>query len=225
MTSIDTVRPDVAASDADRALKQKHRAMWALGDYPAVVTEMIHSLGPVVLEAAGIRPGDRVLDIAAGTGNVAIPAALAGAQVIASDLTPELLQEGERRAAVAGVTIEWQEADAEALPNASNTFDAVTSCVGVMFAPHHQVTADEFVRVCRSGGTIGTLELDARGLHRPAVRDHEAVRARAPARCAAAAAVGQRGARPRPLRRPCARRAHRAPDGAGRGLRAARGRP
>jgi ubiquinone/menaquinone biosynthesis C-methylase UbiE len=159
----ETTHQPVTETDEDRALKAKHRTMWALGDYPAVATEIIPALGPVLVEASGIGPGSRVLDVAAGSGNVAIPAARAGAQVIASDLTPELLEEGERQAAAAGVTVEWRTADAESLPFAENTFDAVLSCVGVMFAPHHQASADELVRVCRSGGTLGLISWTPEG--------------------------------------------------------------
>jgi 2-polyprenyl-3-methyl-5-hydroxy-6-metoxy-1,4-benzoquinol methylase len=83
-----------AGSEADRALKNRHRAMWALGNYPAVVEQIIAGLGPILVEACGVEAGDRVLDVAAGTGNAAIPAALAGATVTASDLTPELLEVG-----------------------------------------------------------------------------------------------------------------------------------
>jgi SAM-dependent methyltransferase len=138
-------------------LKARHRAMWASGDYPAVAADLVAPLGPVLVDAAAIGPGDRVLDVAAGTGNAAIPAALAGARVVASDLTPELFADGRRRAAAAGASLEWQEADAEALPYGDGEFDAVLSCLGVMFAPHHRAGADELVRVCRPGGTIGLL--------------------------------------------------------------------
>jgi len=146
-----------STSDADIALKARHRAMWALGDYHAVATEIIPDLGPVLVEAAHLRPGDHVLDVAAGSGNVAIPAAATGAHVIATDLTPELLDQGRADAEVAGVGLEWEVADAEHLPFEDNTFDAVTSCVGVMFAPHHQTAADEMVRVCRPGGRIALI--------------------------------------------------------------------
>jgi SAM-dependent methyltransferase len=98
-----------------------------------------------------------VLDVAAGSGNAAIPAALAGGLVTASDLTPELLEAGRAAAARAGAQVEWREADAEALPFADASFDVVTSVVGVMFAPHHQAAADELVRVCRPGGRIALL--------------------------------------------------------------------
>jgi len=131
--------------------------MWALGDYSAVATQLIADLGPVLVEAAQVQPGDRELDVAAGTGNVAIPAAAAGATVTASDLTPELLTIGERLAGEAGVELAWEVGDAEALPYADGEFDTVLSCVGTMFAPHHQATADELVRVCRPGGTIGLI--------------------------------------------------------------------
>ena len=151
------------SSEADRALKSRHRAMWALGDYPALASDLIAELGPALVQAAGIRSGDRVLDVAAGAGNVAIPAALAGARVVASDLTPELFDAGRRQAAERGAELEWREADAEALPFGDGEFDAVLSCVGVMFAPHHQAAADELVRVCRPGGTIGLISWTPEG--------------------------------------------------------------
>ncbi|HVV75801.1 MAG TPA: class I SAM-dependent methyltransferase [Mycobacteriales bacterium] len=151
MTSTDELSTD------NRALKAKHRAMWAMGDYPQVALDVIPDLGAGLVEAAGVRPGDRVLDVAAGSGNVAIPAALAGGRVVASDLTPEMFEAGRRLAAQRGAQVEWREADAEALPFEGGEFDVVLSCVGVMFAPHHQAAADELARVCRPGGTIGLV--------------------------------------------------------------------
>jgi SAM-dependent methyltransferase len=151
------------STEADRALKSRHRAMWSLGDYPAVATEVIPSLGPVLVMAADVQQGDRVLDVAAGSGNVAIPAARAGGEVVASDLTPELFDAGREDAAREGVAIEWREADAEALPFADHAFDKVLSCVGVMFAPHHQAAADELVRTVRPGGTIGLISWTPEG--------------------------------------------------------------
>jgi SAM-dependent methyltransferase len=111
--------------------------------------------GQELVEACGIGPGQRVLDVAAGSGNVAIRAAQAGAEVVASDLTPENFEAGRREAAAHGVRLEWVEADAEALPFADDEFDVVTSAFGAVFAPHQQLVADELVRVCRPGGTIG----------------------------------------------------------------------
>jgi SAM-dependent methyltransferase len=151
------------AQEADRALKAKHRALWASGDYPAVAAELIPELGPELVRACGVQPGDRVLDVAAGSGNAAIPAAEAGATVTASDLTPELFGAGRAIAVQRGVDLEWIEADAEALPFADNSFDVVMSSVGAMFAPHHQATADELVRVVRPGGTIGMINWTPEG--------------------------------------------------------------
>ncbi|MFD9518340.1 class I SAM-dependent methyltransferase [Streptomyces sp. NPDC059979] len=151
------------AAQADRTLKARHRAMWALGDYPSVASHVIPELGSVLVQECGVRRGDRVLDIAAGSGNAAIPAALAGADVVASDLTPELLEIGRHLAAVRGAHLEWREADAEALPFADGEFDTVMSCVGVMFAPHHRPAAEEMLRVCRAGGTIGLINWTPQG--------------------------------------------------------------
>ncbi|WP_258804609.1 class I SAM-dependent methyltransferase [Pseudarthrobacter sp. NS4] len=149
--------------EADRALKQKHRAMWASGDYPALASEMLPELGAILVEASGVNSRHRVLDVASGAGNAAIPAAMMGARVVASDLTPELFEAGRREAADRGVSLEWQEGDAEALPFGDNEFDVVMSCLGVMFAPHHQAAADELIRVCKPGGTIGLLSWTPEG--------------------------------------------------------------
>ena len=142
---------------ADQALKTRHRAMWALGDYPLVAAQVIPRLGETLVEACGVRPGDRVLDVAAGSGNASIPAALAGADVVACDLTPELLEAGAQAAERHGASLTWEQADAEALPYDTGSFDVVMSCVGAMFAPHHHLAAGELARVCRPGGTIGLV--------------------------------------------------------------------
>ncbi len=147
----------------DQAVIAKHRAMWATGDYPKLASELVAPLGPVLVEATRIGPGDRVLDVAAGTGNAAIPAARAGASVVASDLCPELLQSGAAIAAEQGVELEWREADAHALPFGDNEFDVVMSCIGVMFAPFHEQSAGELVRVCKPGGRIGLLSWTPEG--------------------------------------------------------------
>ncbi|MBV9831481.1 MAG: class I SAM-dependent methyltransferase, partial [Marmoricola sp.] len=153
-----TTTPDLTPE-----LKAKHRAMWAFGDYADVAETVVPEAGRVLVDACDVRRGERVLDIAAGAGNAAIPAAARGAEVVASDLTPELLERGREAARRAGVTLTWDEADAEALPYADGAFDVVLSSLGVMFAPHHQRTADELVRVTRRGGRIGLLSWTPQG--------------------------------------------------------------
>ena len=137
--------------------------MWALGDYHAFATSTVWELGSTLVDACAIAPGQRVLDVAAGTGNVAIRAAMAGAWVVASDLTPENFPSGRLAAAAAGVEIEWREADVEALPWQSEEFDVVTSCLGAIFAPDQQQVANELLRVCRTGGTIGMINFTPEG--------------------------------------------------------------
>jgi len=136
-----------------QALKEAHRKTWASGDY-ARIAELVTDVGERVVECSGVRAGADVLDVAAGTGNASIPAAAAGARVIATDLTPELFAAGRRRAQRAGVDIEWIEADAENLTFEDDRFDYVLSSLGVQFVPRHEVVASELVRVCRPGGTI-----------------------------------------------------------------------
>lgn len=157
MSSFTSTTRTVTATDEDRALKAKHAAMWASGNYPAVVDEVVHTLGGILVDAIGIQSGQRVLDVAAGTGSSAIPAARRGAEVVATDLTPELLTVGRTAAEAEGAELTWQTADAEALPFGDAQFDVVMSSIGVMFAPHHELAAAELARVCRSGGTIGVL--------------------------------------------------------------------
>lgn len=148
----------------DSDLKARHRAMWASGDYPSMVETFLLPLGPRLVDACGIEPGMSVLDVAAGTGNAAIPAAERGARVTASDLTPELLEAGRTRAEADGLHLDWVEADAEKLPFDDAAFDVVMSSIGAMFAPHHQEVADELARVCRPGGTVGMLNWTPEGM-------------------------------------------------------------
>lgn len=150
-------------ADLRPELKARHRRMWALGDYPAVADDVIAGLGPALVEACAITAGDRVIDVAAGSGNASIPAARAGADVTATDLTPELLDAGRRTAESAGLRLTWAEADAEALPYPDATFDVAMSCVGVMFAPDHQAAARELTRVVRPGGRIGVMSWTPEG--------------------------------------------------------------
>lgn len=152
------------AAGANRELKTATRAMWALGDYHKFALETVWEVGPVLVETCGISAGQRVLDVATGTGNVAVRAAEAGAQVVASDLTPENFEGGRREARSRGVELEWVEADAEALPFDDGDFDVVTSSFGAIFPPNHQRVADELLRVCRPGGTIGMANFTPEGL-------------------------------------------------------------
>jgi len=141
----------------DDHTRAANQTVWALGDYALMAEEVMAPLGPILVEAAGIGPGMRVLDVAAGTGNISIPAAATGADVVSSDLTPELLQRSSARATARGLKIDYREANAHALPFGDGEFDAVISAIGVQFAPDQQRAADELVRVCRPGGTIGVI--------------------------------------------------------------------
>nr|BBX77394.1 hypothetical protein MFLOJ_11810 [Mycobacterium florentinum] len=148
MTLDVTIPEDLAAT---------HRAMWALGDYALMAEEVMAPLGPILVAATGIGPGVRVLDVAAGSGNISLPAAGTGATVVSTDLTPELLQRSQARAAAQGLTLDYREANAHALPFGDGEFDVVMSAIGVQFAPDHQRAAGELARVCRPGGTIGVI--------------------------------------------------------------------
>jgi SAM-dependent methyltransferase len=144
-------------------LKRTHRATWAAGDY-AAVAETIDEVPPrELLAQLEIAPGQHVLDVATGTGNIALRVAAAGAQVVGLDLTPELFDTAQRRAAEHGVAVEWVEGDAEELPFEDESFDRVLSAFGVQFAPRHQVVAHELVRVCRPGGRIGLVNWTPQG--------------------------------------------------------------
>jgi SAM-dependent methyltransferase len=141
-------------TDAVTALKAQHRDTWADGNY-AAVAEHIDDVPPAaVLAAAGDVSGRMLLDVATGTGNLAIHAAEAGAIVAGLDLVDELLDVARDRAEARGQAVTWVEGDAEALPSGDDSFDVVTSIFGVQFAPRSEVVAAELVRVCRPGGTI-----------------------------------------------------------------------
>ncbi len=148
---------------SDDTLTAKHRTVWALGDYALMTEEVMAPLGPVLVAATGIGPGVRVLDVAAGSGNISLPAAKTGATVVSTDLTPELLQRSQARAAAQGLTLDYQEANAHALPFGDGEFDTVISAIGVQFAPEHRRAASELVRVCRPGGMIGVISWTPEG--------------------------------------------------------------
>ncbi len=136
--------------------KQGARSAWAAGDYDLMArTEGLYETGESLVACLGIQKGEDVLDVACGTGNAAIPAARTGARVTAVDLIPEMLDGGRTRAASAGVQVEWTEADAEELPFEDASFDVVVSTFGCMFAPRHEVVADELARVLRRAGRLG----------------------------------------------------------------------
>jgi SAM-dependent methyltransferase len=164
-----TIRPDRPTRPLSpmpehlRQFKDAQRSMWALGDYPQISHDLLGPLGDRLVSAAHIRAGQHVLDVASGSGNVALRAAATGAHVIASDLTPALFEDGEIEATARGVEVDWVEADAEDLPFDDAMFDSVVSCVGAMFAPRHQRAADEMARVCRPGGTLALASWTPQG--------------------------------------------------------------
>jgi ubiquinone/menaquinone biosynthesis C-methylase UbiE len=155
---------------------------------------LVEPVGVLVLDRIGVEPGMDLLDVGTGSGGtVAIPAALRGATVVGCDVTPELFEHARRRAAAAGVEVEWVEADAQDLPFGDASFDRVTSTFGAMFAPDHTRAAAELVRVCRPGGRIA-MTTWVNTLRRRAVQADGLVHAACAARRAVAAAVGSRGA-------------------------------
>ena len=135
-------------------VKDIQKLMWSLGDYREVARQAEPTAVELV-EACGVGPGMEVLDVAAGTGNLAVAAARRGARVVASDLTPRMVELGRARSAAEGLDIEWVEADAEDLPFDAGRFDVVASTFGAMFAPRPQVAAAELFRVVSSGGVVG----------------------------------------------------------------------
>ncbi|MEU4289138.1 class I SAM-dependent methyltransferase [Kribbella sp. NPDC026596] len=134
--------------------KDSVRTTWATGDYDAMMRqEGLYEVGPRLVQAMAVQPGEDVLDVACGTGNATIPAARTGARVTGLDLTPAMLARARERAA--GVAVEWVEGDAEDLPFPDASFDVVLSTFGCMFAPRHEIVADEIARVLRPSGRLG----------------------------------------------------------------------
>lgn len=144
----DSAQPDLAA------LKTRQQGTWASGDY-AVVGTTLQIVGEQLCESLDVRAGQKVLDVAAGNGNASLAAARRWCDVVSTDYVPALLGRGRERAAAEHLKMEFQEADAEALPFPDGGFDAVVSTFGVMFTPDQDQAAAELVRVCRSGGKIG----------------------------------------------------------------------
>lgn len=140
--------PDLAA------VKTRQQGAWSSGDY-AIVGTTLQIVGEELCEALDLRAGQRVLDVAAGNGNVTLAAARRWAKVVSTDYVPALLERGRERAAAERLEIEFRQADAEALPFSDATFDVVVSTFGVMFTPDQDCAAAEMIRVCKPGGKIG----------------------------------------------------------------------
>jgi ubiquinone/menaquinone biosynthesis C-methylase UbiE len=144
-----------AASPLDLgALKTRQHAAWSSGDY-AFIGTTLQIVGEELCEALDVRSGQKVLDVAAGNGNVSLAAARRGCEVTATDYVPALLERARSRAEAEHLELEYREADAEALPFAEGSFDVVVSTFGVMFTPDQDRAAAEVIRVCRHGGKIG----------------------------------------------------------------------
>jgi ubiquinone/menaquinone biosynthesis C-methylase UbiE len=146
--NVQAAQPDFAA------VKQRQQGAWSSGDY-AIVGTTLQIVGEQLCEALDLRAGSKVLDVAAGNGNATLAAARRWCDVTSTDYVPSLLKRGRERAAAEHLTIEFREADAEALPFADASYDVVLSTFGVMFTPDQDKAASELARVCRSGGKIG----------------------------------------------------------------------
>jgi SAM-dependent methyltransferase len=146
----DAVQPDLAA------VKQRQQQTWASADYAAVAARIV-PMAEGLAQNAALRAGDRVLDVATGSGNAALAAARCGCEVTGIDYVPTLLERARARAAAEGLEVEFAEGDAEHLAFPDASFDAVLSCLGVMFTPDQERAAAELVRVCKPGGTIGLV--------------------------------------------------------------------
>lgn len=142
-----------SSADPFVEFKNKQRETWALGNFGEVATFTTFTAGHLV-RFAGVRDGQKVLDVGTGTGVVAVTAGIKGAQVTGLDLTPELIEQAKASASLAGVTVDWRIGDVEALPFPDGTFDVVLSQFGHMFAPRPEVATREMLRVLRPGGRI-----------------------------------------------------------------------
>lgn len=146
-------------------IKNEARGAWALGDYDAMLRqERLHGVGARLVERLRVGPGEAVLDVACGTGNATLPAARAGAQVTGLDLTPDLLAIAGGHAEAEELDVEWREGDAEQLPFEDASFDVAMSSFGCMFAPRHEVAAEELARVLRPGGRLGVCSWTPEGV-------------------------------------------------------------
>ena len=144
------------------AIKERNRHIWGLGDY-AALSEALRPAAQALADACAVSAGQQVLDVAAGDGNFALVCAQEGASVVASDLSPGMVERGRARAQAEGYDVEWLEADAEALPFDDASFDCVGSVFGAMMAPRPRVMAEELFRVVRRGGTVGMTAWTTQG--------------------------------------------------------------
>ena len=156
MTNLHAISHPPASADTPNfvAVKSKQRAAWTSGDY-SVVGTTLQIVGERLCETLDVRSGQRVLDVAAGNGNVSLAAARRFCDVTSTDYVPALLERGRQRAESEGLEISFREADAEQLPFDDASFDVITSSFGVMFAPDQDRAAAEMLRVIRPGGKIG----------------------------------------------------------------------
>jgi ubiquinone/menaquinone biosynthesis C-methylase UbiE len=150
MSTTTPTTPDLAA------VKAKQQKTWSSGDFAVVATRIVLA-SELLADDVDLHAGWHVLDVACGSGNAAIAAARSGTHVVGVDYVPDLLEHGRRRATAEGLEVEFKVGDAEDLPAEDDTYDAVLSVFGSMFAPDHQRTADEIVRVTRPGGTVGLV--------------------------------------------------------------------
>ncbi len=153
MATAQLIEPTPVQPDLN-ALKARQHGAWSSGDY-AIVGTTLQIVGEELCEALDIRAGQKVLDVAAGNGNATLAAARRWCDVVSTDYVPGLLERGRTRAKADGLSVEFREADAEALGFGDGAFDVVMSTFGVMFTPDQDRAAAELVRVCRSGGKIG----------------------------------------------------------------------
>jgi ubiquinone/menaquinone biosynthesis C-methylase UbiE len=162
MSTSAALSPQAAAQPDLAAVKQRQHGAWSSGDY-AVVGTTLQIVGEQLCEALDLRAGSKVLDVAAGNGNATLAAARRWCDVTSTDYVPALLKRGRERAAAEHLTIEFREADAEALPFPDASYDVVVSTFGVMFTPDQDKAASELARVCKSGGKIGLANWTPQG--------------------------------------------------------------
>jgi SAM-dependent methyltransferase len=156
------MNPQTSKTDLQQ-VKEKMRGTWMAGDFGQIAQYSVKATEEFV-DRLNIRPGMRVLDVACGTGNLAIPAARKGAQVTGVDIATNLLEQARRRVEVEGLSIGFEEGDAEQLPYAESEFDVVMSMFGAMFAPRPERVAAELIRVCRPGGVVAMANWTPEGL-------------------------------------------------------------